>query len=591
MASVSYPTQAIAAYDTSITPEGEQDVVLLGSGKTRSIDITDPGTYEVAILHPVITEQQLVTLRTWLIANRDNQVVLLGVDRVSYVGVIAGEKNYQVERLGGMMFSAALRMVGRAPSAPDPVLDISALSILAAPFRIEFSDPADNGSPITLLQVQWREDDEDWDAARQRSLNAGITMTDIAGLSIGELHHARARAQNVHGWGAWGRSVSSPVRGRPEQVLGLGLLTITRETEAVMYVAWFKPDDNAAPLSGYEVEYREETTVIWIDAAHAGTRAYIEVDGLDLNQPYEFRARAQNEFGFGAWSATVSGRLIEGNGTMASPYVLPNPLGVQNRNILPFFEWKGDAEGSYADFVAAATFFRFTSPVGAEVRWHLILQVDPVGLAWTIWDDDRRPDDTTGNTGIAVFYIVSLAEGSSKDFAISPRYEADLTDASELFLSLRNRAAALPPPAAEFFWNRPRFRLSSRDLNDPNKTRTFFISTSGNNSRQVYASSILLEPMTAIEVRLEEVGGAGYIGEVHSLIRNVRAEQGTRIVWRWMRVDFAASGSEPSSTVRLHAASDSDLAALFGQGQFFLSLRLRNANGAGPWISTDTVAA
>ena len=123
----------------------------------------------------------------------------------------------------------------------------------------------------------------------------------LTGLRNGSTYELQARATNDRGTGAWSASVSGTAGVPTPPVVD----TPTPKHES-LDVSWAAPaSDNAAEVTGYDVQYRAGSSGAWSSWPHTGTTRTATITGLTNNTEYEVRVRAKNERGNSFWSATV----------------------------------------------------------------------------------------------------------------------------------------------------------------------------------------------------------------------------------------------------------------------------------------------
>lgn len=87
----------------------------------------------------------------------------------------------------------------------------------------------------------------------------------------------------------------------PGQVMNL---VLTEQTATSFRATWDMPADGGSPILHYDVQYRRQTTTVWLDeSSHA--LAHI-VASLVSGETYEARVRAANIVGDGPWSAIAT---------------------------------------------------------------------------------------------------------------------------------------------------------------------------------------------------------------------------------------------------------------------------------------------
>ena len=76
-----------------------------------------------------------------------------------------------------------------------------------------------------------------------------------------------------------------------------------------LLATWTTSDVNGGPpITGYEVEYRQGTSGVWVPWPHGGTDTTTTITELSAGNDYQVRIRARNADGFSEWSPPGSGR-------------------------------------------------------------------------------------------------------------------------------------------------------------------------------------------------------------------------------------------------------------------------------------------
>jgi hypothetical protein len=141
------------------------------------------------------------------------------------------------------------------------------------------------------------------------SANIGLVTnyTIVGPLLSGVLYNTRVAAVNINGQGPWSVISNVTVEGVPEQVQNLATTALPDSVECT----WDTPTA-APPVNGYELEYKENSSGTWNAISLGAVNSHI-VSGLNGGTLYDFRVRAVNSKGNGAWSAIV----------METPIALP----------------------------------------------------------------------------------------------------------------------------------------------------------------------------------------------------------------------------------------------------------------------------
>ena len=85
---------------------------------------------------------------------------------------------------------------------------------------------------------------------------------------------------------------------------------ISGETADSLEVSWSEPDNTGPPITGYDVQYREEGRGRFTDAQHEGPGLTLTLTDLEPGTVYEVQVRAKNDEGTGDWSDPVEGMTV-----------------------------------------------------------------------------------------------------------------------------------------------------------------------------------------------------------------------------------------------------------------------------------------
>ena len=80
--------------------------------------------------------------------------------------------------------------------------------------------------------------------------------------------------------------------------------TFPSATASGLTVNWAAPANAGPAITGYEVQFREGTSGVWLNWPHSGTGTTATITGLNASTSYQVRVRAQNAEGAGGWSAS-----------------------------------------------------------------------------------------------------------------------------------------------------------------------------------------------------------------------------------------------------------------------------------------------
>ncbi len=84
--------------------------------------------------------------------------------------------------------------------------------------------------------------------------------------------------------------------------------TVTATSADALSVVWTAPTNPPAPITGYDLRYRQSGTTDWTDGPQNVTGLTAAIIGLSANTEYEVQVRATNSDGDGPWSASGTGR-------------------------------------------------------------------------------------------------------------------------------------------------------------------------------------------------------------------------------------------------------------------------------------------
>ena len=128
------------------------------------------------------------------------------------------------------------------------------------------------------------------DGARQIDREFDVVSASYTGLAVGGGTAYLLASTNVYVY----RLSSSP-SAPSSPTLTAGDASIT--------VSWAAPSDGGSAITGYGVQYRPGSTGAWLSWGHTGLATVTTITGLDNDQAYQVRVRAENDVGPGDWSA------------------------------------------------------------------------------------------------------------------------------------------------------------------------------------------------------------------------------------------------------------------------------------------------
>ena len=101
-------------------------------------------------------------------------------------------------------------------------------------------------------------------------------------------------------------------------------------------VSWRAPAANGAPVTDYDVRYREAGTSSWMDHPFVGAGAGTTVESLTAASTYEVQVRAGNVEGKGEWSDSGSGATLDRSPARVRETVTVSDAGAVEGEILTF---------------------------------------------------------------------------------------------------------------------------------------------------------------------------------------------------------------------------------------------------------------
>lgn len=222
----------------------------------------------------------------------------------SLTGLINGTE-YEV-RVARMITGAVVSSYTSTVRA-KPFTFASAPALTATPgiaqVTLTWVAPAANGSAISDYTLHYRATG----ATNWITLNDGISLNTssvIIGLTNGTSYDFEVAAANGAGTGAFSTAAVATPRRAPGAISGLVLTAAA----GGLTVAWVAPTDNGgAPITDYEVQYKEISSTLWRTLVHPVTTATSHsIANLDGLSRYSVRIAAVNAAGIGAFGAAGS---------------------------------------------------------------------------------------------------------------------------------------------------------------------------------------------------------------------------------------------------------------------------------------------
>ena len=209
-----------------------------------------------------------------------------------------------------------------SPVEPDAPTDLN-ITPGDKKLTVTWSAPADKGgSQITDYKIQWKSGTQIYDpATREHTVNDQTLTDEITGLINGTEYTVQVIAVTSAGDG-----IPSSKKGTPRTIPDAPTSLIVSPGNEKLTLTWEAPNENGGiNITGYVVEYKEDTAQSWIPSNEAvatstidGTTTYsTSIPDLTNDTPYDVRVRADNGV---EPEAGVDYNWEEGTGTP-----VPNP--------------------------------------------------------------------------------------------------------------------------------------------------------------------------------------------------------------------------------------------------------------------------
>ncbi len=244
-----------------------------------------------------------------------------------------------------------------APSTPTGLtLEPSNMQLV-----VSWTEPASHGAAITGYQVEHRDctatrkdctSSPKWNPQWTSVTVAAGTTTTIQTLTNDTAYQVRVRATSGTGNSGWSQIKSAIVAAVPDAPATPTLTPDDRQ----LRVDWSEPEDHDSTIEHYEVAYRactatdSDTAVktcgtnpTWGNwRVHGDTGASLSriITGLTNGTAYQVRVRAENEKGWGPWTATpavgtpvgapsapTTPRVTTGNNELTVNWIVPRSNG------------------------------------------------------------------------------------------------------------------------------------------------------------------------------------------------------------------------------------------------------------------------
>lgn len=201
---------------------------------------------------------------------------------------------------------------------------------------LSWTVPIANGSAIVDFTLRYRISG----VANWTSLTDGIstnTSAVVIGLTNGSQYDFQAAAVNAAGTGAFSTAAVATPRKTPGPISDLTLVA----NAGTLQVSWVAPTDNGgAPVTDYEVQYRDISSTVWRTLVHPVTTSTSHsIANLEGLTRYSVRIAAVNEAGigtFGASGSEITGEAISNSGVTATTGTIPliDPMKMVMKTIM-----------------------------------------------------------------------------------------------------------------------------------------------------------------------------------------------------------------------------------------------------------------
>ena len=186
-----------------------------------------------------------------------------------------------------------------SPVEPDAPTDLN-ITPGDKKLKVTWSAPSDRGgSQLTNYKIQWKSGTQIYDPATREHTVDDQTLTDeITGLINGTEYTVQVIAVTSAGDGT-----PSSKKGTPRTIPDAPTSLIVSPGNEKLTLTWEAPNENGGiNITGYVVEYKEDTAQSWIPSNEAvatstidGTTTYsTSIPDLTNDTPYDVRVRADN---------------------------------------------------------------------------------------------------------------------------------------------------------------------------------------------------------------------------------------------------------------------------------------------------------
>lgn len=235
------------------------------------------------------------------------------------------------------LYGRVRQMSYTPPQPPGQVQSLSAGTPTGTTVPLTWQAPPSGAAPFTYV-VEYKTAA----AATWTQYTSGLSDTSITVVPLGNstTYQFRVKAVNAMGEGSYSAVVSATTQSPPSQVTALATGTPATTTVPLSWNA----ASGSAPIT-YRVEVKRASAADWTYWAQVSGTSYT-VQGLSDGTAYQFRVRAENNAGVGAYSAIVSATTPSAVTTPGAPRNLEQAGFGYETQLYYDLAWVAPATGS-----------------------------------------------------------------------------------------------------------------------------------------------------------------------------------------------------------------------------------------------------
>ena len=197
---------------------------------------------------------------------------------------------------------------GQSPTVPAKTDDVAANPKGDRALEVTWDAPNNGGSAITAYGVRHittnstpaeKQVDSNWTIQANAWTSGPRKYLINTGLDADVSYDVQVRAVNDQGDGAW----SDSAKGTPRKIPAAPNNVSVAYGDEELTVTWSAPTGDA-PISGYDISYRESSSGGWNTQQFGGVLDTLEhtISNLDNGKAYNVKVRALNVAGEGPWA-------------------------------------------------------------------------------------------------------------------------------------------------------------------------------------------------------------------------------------------------------------------------------------------------